>query len=322
VDATSAAVFGEATVGLTPRLTGTVGVRYTRERKDIDNAGGLYGLDPPMAPIPGRTYAYTDAILHTAWTPKFGLTMKVPRDALVYVSATRGFKSGGFNLSSTQPGLGFGPEWAWSYEGGLKTGFMNGRARLDVAAFHMNYTNLQVQTPVAVGVFDIGNAAAATVRGVEMETKWRIAPGLEAGGHAAWLDATYDQYTAVGLGGVTGDVAGKRLNNAPEWSGRLWVEWAGNIGQSKRLTVTADATAQSTVFYTPFNDDIQRQLPYGMLGGRAEYGPSHRRWAINIYARNLTSTDYVMATFGTSPVAFGGRPGASRQVGVQMVVQR
>ena len=136
--------------------------------------------------------------------------MKLPREALIYVSATRGFKSGGFNLSSPQPGHGFAPEWAWNYEGGLKTGLMNGRARLDVAAFHMDYTNLQVQTPVGIGVFDIRNAAAATIDGVEVEMKGRIARGLEAGGHAAWLDATYDRYIAVGLGGVTGDVAGNR----------------------------------------------------------------------------------------------------------------
>src|SRR3954447_16060741 len=74
VDATSAAVFGEATFGLTSQLSGTVGLRYTHERKDIDNAGGRYGLGPPMAAIPGTTYVYTDAIVHTAWTPKFGLT--------------------------------------------------------------------------------------------------------------------------------------------------------------------------------------------------------------------------------------------------------
>ena len=40
VDATSRAVFGEATVGLTSRLSATAGVRYTHEGKDIENAGG------------------------------------------------------------------------------------------------------------------------------------------------------------------------------------------------------------------------------------------------------------------------------------------
>jgi iron complex outermembrane receptor protein len=241
---------------------------------------------------------------------------------MTYVSATRGFKSGGFNLSSTQPGRGFAPEWAWNYEAGIKTMLMKGRARINVAAFQMDYTNLQVQTAIGIGVFDISNAASATIRGLEVEPSIRIGGGLEAGGHLAWLDATYDRYIAVGTGGVTGDVAGNRLNNAPEWSGRLWLEWTGNVGRSTRMTLTADATAQSTVFYTPFNDRIQRNLPYGLLGTRAEFGPSNRRWALNVYARNITNTDYITAAFGASPVAFGGRPGPSRETGIQLIMGR
>ena len=96
------------------------------------------------------------------------------------------------------------------------------------------------------------------------------------------------EYIAVANSGATGDVAGNRLNNAPEWAGRLWIEWSGDVGRSRRLSIAADATAQSTVFYTPFNDSIQRQGSYGLLGARVEYGPSHRRWAVAAYARNLT----------------------------------
>jgi hypothetical protein len=94
-----------------------------------------------------------------------------------------------------------------------------------------------------------------------------------------WLDATYDQDIAGDNSGVTGDVAGNRLNNAPESAGRFRIEWSGDVGPSGRLLIAADATAQSTVFHTPSNDSIQRQGPYGLLGSRVEDGPSHRRWA-------------------------------------------
>jgi iron complex outermembrane receptor protein len=135
VGAASRALFGETSLALTPWLSGTVGLRYTRERKDIDNAGGLYGLAPPMGPISGATYAYADSIVDTAWTPKFVVDVKLPFSAMAYLSATRGFKTGGFNLSSTQPGRGYAPEWAWNYEGGVKTTMMNGGARLNIAVF-------------------------------------------------------------------------------------------------------------------------------------------------------------------------------------------
>lgn len=322
VKARSRAVFGETTIQLTPRLSGTVGLRYTREQKDIENRGGLYSQEASMPPVAGSTYAFADSIMHTAWTPRFAVAMKWPHEAMTYASATRGFKSGGFNLSSTQPGRGFAPEYAWNYEAGMKATLMNGRTRINVAAFQMDYSNLQVQTAIGIGVFDISNAAAATIRGLEVEPSSRIGGGLEAGGHLAWLDASYDRYLAVGSGGTISNVAGNRLNNAPEWSGRVWLEWTGNVSHSARMTLTADATAQSTVFYTPFNDPIQRSPPYGRLGARAELGPSNRRWAINVYARNITNTDYITGAFGASPVAFGGRPGPSRHAGIQLIIGR
>lgn len=322
VDANSRAAFAQASVGLTSQLSATAGVRYTHERKEIDNAGGRYSLNDPAVAIPGSVYDYADSIAHSAWTPKFGLDLKLPNRALAYVSAARGFKSGGFNPSSTAPGRGYAPEWAWSYEGGVKGALLNGRSRFALSAFAMDYTNLQVQTPLAPGIYDIRNAASATIRGLEVENTTRLAGAIEAGGHVTWLDATYDQYVAVDLGGATSDVAGNRLNNAPEWAGRLWVAWTGSIGNAQRLTLIGDATAESTVYYTPFNDGIQRQRSYGLLGVRAEYGPRNRRWSINAYVRNVTDTNYIMATFGNSPAAFGGRPGAPRQVAIEFAARR
>ena len=241
---------------------------------------------------------------------------------VAYASATRGFKSGGFNLTSPEAGRGYAPEWAWSYEGGLKTTVADGRARLNVAAFQTDYSDLQVQTAIRPGVIDISNAAEATIRGVEFEGSARLTRAVHAGGHLAWLDATYDRYIAVGVGGVTGNVAGHRLNNAPEWSGRLWLEWNRGIGRSRVVSLRADSRWQSTVFFTPFNDAIQRQRPYGLLEVSAELAPDHRRWSVMAYARNLTNEDYITGTFSSPPPAIGGRPGESRQVGVQLMLRR
>jgi iron complex outermembrane receptor protein len=322
VAANSMAGFGQATVGVTERASVTAGLRYTRERKTIDNAGGFYTVDEPSAPVPGMTYAYTDAITHSAWTPKFGLDIRVDESTLAYVSATRGFKSGGFNLASPEAGRGYAPEWVWSYEGGLKTVVANGRARLSAAAFQTDYTNLQVMSTFRPGVIDISNAAAAAIRGVELESEMQLLAALRGGGHLAWLDAKYDRYIAVGMGGITADVAGHRLSNAPEWSGRLWLEWNGEIGRAGALSLRADSGWQSTVFFTPFNDGIQRQSPYGLLELSADLEPRHGRFSVGVYARNLTNEDYITGTFSSPPPAIGGRPGDSRQIGVQLTVRR
>jgi len=99
---------------------------------------------------------------------------------------------------------------------GLKAELMNGRAPVETAVFSMDYANLQVQAPIGIGVFDIGNAAEVTINGVEAEGASRIARGIETGGDVTWLDATYDRYTAVALGGIVADVSGHTLNNALE----------------------------------------------------------------------------------------------------------
>jgi iron complex outermembrane recepter protein len=247
--------------------------------------------------------------------------MRAYGDALVYGSVTRGFKSGGFNLTSTQPGQGYAPEWAWSYESGVKTAVAGGRARLNVAAFYTDYTDLQVQVGIRPGLIDVSNAAVATIRGLELEAVGRVGRGTQLGGHVAWLDATYDRYTATGPGGVSRDVTGNRLNNAPEWSGRFWIQWTTGIGRGESLSLRADSTWQSTVFFNPFNDDVQQQRPYGLLGVGAEYGPPHR-WSVAVYGRNLTNEDFITGAFGTPAPAIGGRPAEPREVGLQFVIRR
>jgi iron complex outermembrane receptor protein len=239
---------------------------------------------------------------------------------LAYAAATRGFKSGGFSISSREPGRAFAPEWAWSYEAGLKSTLAGGRARLNLAVFYTDYTNLQVLTTIRPGVADVSNAAAATIRGAELEGAWRLGGALRVGGHLAWLDARYDEYIAVGVGGVTRDVAGHLLSNAPEWSGRAFVDWSVAAGRAGTVSLRADARFQSTVSFTPFNDAVQRQRPYGLIDASLEL--RRRGLAITAYARNLTAVGYVTGTFGAALPAIGGRPGEPRLLGLELTLSK
>jgi iron complex outermembrane receptor protein len=321
VEATSTAAFAQTTIGVSPALSVTAGLRHTRERKRIDNAGQILTLDRPRVLVPGSAYEYSDAVAHNPWTPRFGLESRMRENAFAYFSVTRGFKSGGFNLTSTERGRGIAPESAWSYEGGVKTDLSGGRAKLNVSAFRTLYTDLQVSAGIRPGVIDIANAAAATIRGVEVEATARFVDAMQAGGHLVWLDARYDRYIATGVGGVTSNVAGQRLTNSPEWSARLWLEWTRGVGAASSLSLRGDANWQTTVFFTPSNDIVQRQRPYAVVNASAVVGPRHGRWSVEGYARNLTNEDYITGTFGTPAPAIGGRPGDPRQLGVRFVVR-
>jgi iron complex outermembrane receptor protein len=124
VETTSIAGFGQARVALGSGVSGIIGIRYSRDDKTMDNVGVSEIGDAPVS-----SFHYVDSIVATAWTPKFGLDLRIGDGAIAYVSATRGFKSGGFNLTATSAGRGFAPERAWTYEAGFKSSALNERLR-------------------------------------------------------------------------------------------------------------------------------------------------------------------------------------------------
>lgn len=314
VEGRSTAAFAQATVGAGPRLGAVVGLRYSRDRKTLENAGTTVAGDRVLT-----SFQYRDSTSATAWTPKFGLDYQIDERTFAYLSATRGYKSGGFNISAPEARGGFAPEWAWTYEAGVKWSALNGRARLNGAVYFTDYTDLQVQTPVRPGVFDITNAATATIRGIELEAEIRTGPGWRLGGHAAWMDARYDRYTAVGPGGSSVDAAGRRLFNAPEYSGRTFLEYQRQLGAAGALSVWVEALMQSTVYFTPLNDPVQRQGAHGLVNANVTLRP-RRRWSIGVFARNLTDTGYLTGTSSVPPPAIAGRPGEGRRFGLQLTL--
>ena len=191
------ALFGQATYSLTRGVSLTGGVRYTDEHKDLDNTGGLYLLGTATLAVPTSFYDYVDDATYQAWTPKGSIQVQVSRDTFVYVSATRGFKSGGFNqFNPTAPESqrAFNPEFAWSFEGGLKRTMASGRVRLNTAVFSNDYRDLQVQSFLRTAVIDVSNAGSATIRGVEVETAVTPGRNVQLAGYVSWLDAIYDRY--------------------------------------------------------------------------------------------------------------------------------
>jgi iron complex outermembrane receptor protein len=317
------ALFGQATYSVSSRVSLTGGLRYTDERKDLDNTGGVYRLGTTILADPSSFYFYVDTASYQAWTPKASLQVQAARDTFVYVSATRGFKSGGFNPTAPGPGAAFDPEFAWSYEGGLKRTLAGGRVRVNAAAFFNDYQDLQVQSFARPGVVDVSNAGSATIRGLEIEATAKVVRGLQFAGHISWLDATYDQYSAFVPGSPTRlDAAGRRLNNAPAWSGGGSAVYEFATGGAGTASVRGDVSWQSRVFFTPVNDDIETQAAYGLVHLRAGFEPRSHRWEMAVYVRNLGNQGYIIGTANIPLPAFTGRPGEPRYWGAQFTLRR
>ena len=156
----------------------------------------LLGTDIMVVDLsfPEETGDYSDV------TPKLGLDYRVSDDVMVYGSVTKGFKSGGFNLTAPVPG-GFDEEELWAYEVGLKSDLADGKVRLNLAAFYYDYTDLQVQSFIMAGQVSINNAADAEVTGLEAELTLKPSPAWDLGLNLAFLDAEYDTYPSAAIQG-------------------------------------------------------------------------------------------------------------------------
>ena len=316
----AAALFGQADVHPDTEGVATGGVRYTDERKDLHNTGGKYHL---RTTEPLSSYDYVDNATYSAWTPKGSVQVQVSRDTFVYVSATRGFKSGGFNQFNPSAGesqRAFSPEFAWSFEGGLKRILAGGRVRVNTAVFFNDYQDLQVQAFLGGGLIDVSNAGSATIRGIEVEAAVAPGRGLQLSGHVSWLDSTYDRYLFRGPD-VTFDAAGNRLNNAPELSGGGSAVYSFATGRAGTASVRGDVSWQSRVFFTPVNDAIETQRRYGLLHLRFGFEPRDTRWEIAVYVRNLGNQEYITGTANVPIPAFTGRPGEPRHWGTQFTLR-
>jgi iron complex outermembrane receptor protein len=297
VDPSGWAMFGQAGYRLSEHVSLTGGLRYSAEQEHatIDNR---------------REESTSD----DAWTPKASIELRALQGTFVYVSASRGFKGGGVNI--TQPGSPFRPELAWGYETGVKRVFADGLRRVNAALFYIDYTNLQFSSfrPVVV---DVSNADYATSKGFELEGAASLGRGLQVAGMFAWLDAAYGRYEFGGR-----DVSGNRLRNAPEWSGSASATWELPTAAGGRLTTRGDIAWQSRIYFTPLEDDVHSQPAFGLVHVRTAFEPRSRRWELAMYVRNVSRQEYVTATWdATGGLAVSGRPGEPRHWGTQFTIR-
>lgn len=313
VETQSVALYGNADYKITPRLTLSAGMRYSYEKKNItkEHANQDFLFDPPrpgFSPMPLLEF-------HENWdafTPKLSLLYEVTDDANVYLSAAKGFKSGGFSdVGITPP---FGPEEVWSYEGGIKAFWFDRRLSTNLGAFYANYKGLQVNVSIAPSVFQILNAADATLKGLEFEMIAYPFENFEIQAAVAYLDATYDDF--LGLGNE--QLAGNRLNRAPKWSGNIAAEYSFPVTSAgDRIRIRGSIAYQGMTYFTEQNLEAFSADSWEDVSARVSYESADDAWTFAVFGKNLTDDRHVTNVIPLGGQAVGGfnRP---REIGVEL----
>ena len=321
VDTFSWAIFGQTTIPLTDKLSTTLGARYSKDRRDVDYNLFLLNIPTPLtgpeliANRPGlgaSLIADSPSDDYSAFTPRAGLEYDVNDDVMLFFSASRGFKAGGFNgilfgagteLESVQP------ETLWSYEGGVKSTLFDRRARVNATFFYYDYKDIQLNIltddqAMTRGFANVRNAGDATIKGAELEFEFAASENLRFDGLVAYLDTELDTLIATDPNDATStDQTGNPLPNAPEFSLTVGASYSAPIGNVGEATLRADFTHKSRRFHSVFEDQFNSSDPNDLLNARLTFDHESGRWSIAAYVRNLLDKDN--ESFGFRAPFFG-----------------
>ena len=352
------AAYGEASFDIVPdKLTVTGGLRYYNEKASINGSSagsfatggrGVYnsttGTYSPSATPPqfygvsanlNQLYADASPAKYTGVLFKGNVTYKFGEGSLVYATYSDGFRPGGFNRrpcrvpSAICPTnadfvrLGtYVPDKVANYEIGGKFALFNRRMQLNIAAYQIDWSNIQIT------VFDQNisnqtfttNLLDARIKGIEGDLTWRATPEFTINSAFSFNDSEmvgYRKNTTVlrPLGGPLALSPKFQFNARLHWEKELasgLTPFAGisfhHVGKSisdvidntdiryQSSNPTLGYAASTPVLYNGVlvrPGDVIAPLPaaqqlasYSTVA--ASFGASKDEWRIEVFGDNLT----------------------------------
>jgi iron complex outermembrane receptor protein len=310
-------VYGQANWNITDQFGVTAGARWQEESKDASirqwvNIPGPSVMSINLAPAAasGTADRTTDDVTWSV-TP----TWNVTEDAMLFVTAAHGFKSGGFNT-----GFGvlrmdqreFQDEDIMHYEAGAKFDLIDGRARLAASVFQTEFDNYQDAAFVG-GQFTVGNAEQAELKGAELEGAVVVAKNITADASISYADFVYTTNTQGQCypnrpGAVRGqpcDLSGEHPINAPEWKTHMGAQYDLPVQWGSFFT-RADWSWTSD-YNTSFSADPRlKQVAYDWINLRAgaRWGNYEAvLWVENVTNETVANMDPVVTVYASQPSA-------------------
>jgi len=260
----------------------------------------------------------------TKTSPEIKLVWSVGSDNLLYLSAAEGFKSGSFDFRANNrnfyPDMAtsfeFEDEEATNFEFGGKFLLADGAMELNFATFFTEYDNLQISIFDGVLGFNVGNAASAEIKGLEVDMRWAATDSLTISGGLALTDFEFTDFeNGQCYFGATPDVDidGDGVPELCDYTGnsnQMVSDVQGNVSFDFRTPVgrNLEFGALLDVFYTSDYDASATYDPglvqdsYTMLNARVSIGSQSGRWTIAALAKNLTD-ERVLSFGGDTPLA-------------------
>jgi iron complex outermembrane receptor protein len=303
--------FANLTWHLGDRFDLGVGGRYSQNHQTAHQVtdGFLAGGPNDFGILKSEEHVFTFSV-----APRF----EINDNASVYARVAKGFRPGGPNI--LPPGApasiaSYDSDSVISYELGVKAQSADRVWSLDLAAFHIDWKDIQLLT--SDGTYNYNaNGGGAKSDGFEFSGSVTPLPGLTFGLNAAYTHARLTMDTDPQVGGLKGD----RLPFTPKFSAALLGDYSfplsgsieGHVGAS--LHHLSSQTTNFDPVYLAANGH-QRVLPsYDVidLSAGADFG----KFNLDLYVKNLGDSTGRTAATGTTVFGLPQYPGGAIGTGV------
>ncbi|MGA3157769.1 MAG: TonB-dependent receptor [Steroidobacteraceae bacterium] len=181
----------------------------------------------------------------SGFSPKVSLSYQATDAAMIYASASKGFRAGGAQsvLSfCSQPGLPANDiahlqsDTLWTYELGTKIQPQPGLL-ITADVYHIVWDNLQQQVALACGFYFDVNGNQAQVNGAEIEATGRIARGLELRLTGGWEHTDINDPGPLGAVGIA---QGSQILGVPTWNASVGLVYTQPLTSTLKGIISAD----------------------------------------------------------------------------------
>lgn len=297
------AVFGQYEWRFDPRWNLTTGLRYTQEDKTF--RGGTVGRSAAAGYPSLMNVLYDDLPLSVDkaydaddLSGKVALDWTPHDDVLVYLSYSKGFKSGGFDgstilrESATEP---FDAETLWSTELGFKTTLLDGSMQLNGALYHYDFEDMQAEVTVLLESGNTEsvrrNAGKAEIIGGELEVWWRPLTGLDLRAGVAALDSGILEFDSDDPAEAA-LYEGNDVPDAPELTYNAMARYEWPLGDQLRMSAVLDVSHSEEAYRDLNNTEAYMAESYTLWGARVGLGAEDGRWEAFLWSQNLTDEQY------------------------------
>lgn len=279
-DTRGIAAYGQITVKeLWPGMFLTAGLRYDYEKSDLNYKDSLLFSGASRYKEYHQT---TEGREFKSWLPKFSLLQKWNDNTSLYLSVSKGYKAGGYNvivneMSSQMVDLGYDEEQLWNYELGIKYFSPDKKFSLNAAAFYIDWKDQQIFVMGMMGP-GIKNAGDARSIGGEIDICWEFLPNLTYLLATGYSNSKYYH-------NLEKSHEGNRIVMAPEFTGNTGFTYrkAVNVSWFQSFGASTTVTGFGTQYFDEAN--LLKQDPYFLWN--LDFSISGKHIAFRIWGKNM-----------------------------------